>query len=36
MIQKKLNEIKKKWYGIPLGLNDAELEEYFLTGEDLD
>jgi hypothetical protein len=31
---KKLNEIKKKWYGIPLGLNDAELEEYFLTGED--
>ena len=31
---KKLNEIKKKWYGIPLGLNDAQLEEYFLTGED--
>ena len=30
----KLNEIKKKWYGIPLGLNDAQLEEYFLTGED--
>ena len=30
----KLNEIKRKWYGVPLGLNDAELEEYFLTGED--
>ena len=31
---RKLNIIKKKWYGVPLGLNDAELEEYFLTGED--
>ena len=31
---KKLHTIKKKWYMVPLGLNDAELEEYFLTGED--
>ena len=30
----KLNELKKKWYGVPLGLNDAELEEYFITGKD--
>jgi hypothetical protein len=31
---KKLNVIKKRWYGVPLGLNDAQLEEYFITGED--
>ena len=31
---KKLNEIKKKWWSVPLGLNDAQLEEYFITGED--
>ena len=31
---KKLNELKKKWYGVPLGLNDAELQEYFITGVD--
>jgi hypothetical protein len=29
-----LNEIKKKWHMVPLGLNDAQLEEYFITGED--
>jgi hypothetical protein len=31
---KELNEIKKKWFKVPLGLSDAQLEEYFITGED--
>ena len=30
----KLLKIKNKWMLIPLGLSEAELEEYFLTGED--
>ena len=31
---KQLHTIKKKWYAIPLGLNEEELEEYFITGKD--
>ena len=29
-----LRQIKKKWLKVPLGLSDAELEEYFITGID--
>ena len=31
---KELNSIKRKWMYVPMGLNDAQLEEYFITGED--
>jgi len=31
---KELNGIKKKWHKVPMGLNAAQLEEYFITGED--
>ena len=31
---KDLNTIKFKWMNTPLGLNDKQLEEYFLTGKD--
>ena len=30
---KELVQIRKKWQNVPLNLSDAELEEYFLTGE---
>jgi len=29
-----LFKIRNKWMRVPLGLNNAQLEEYFLTGED--
>ena len=29
-----LFKIRNKWNRVPLGLNDAQLEEYFITGED--
>jgi hypothetical protein len=29
-----LKQIKKKWLRVPLQLSDAELKEYFITGED--
>ena len=29
-----LFKIRNKWNRVPLGLNDAQLEEYFMTGED--
>ena len=29
-----LLSIKKRWYAVPLGLNDTQLEEYFITGID--
>ena len=29
-----LQQIKKKWLKVPLGLSDSELEEYFITGID--
>ena len=31
---KDLFSIRNKWMAVPLGLNDAQLEEYFITGED--
>ena len=31
---KDLNTVKQKWFKVPLGLNNAQLEEYFITGED--
>ena len=31
---KELQTIKNRWMAVPLGLNDAQLEEYFITGED--
>jgi hypothetical protein len=32
--RKELFNIRNKWMAVPLGLNDAQLEEYFITGED--
>jgi hypothetical protein len=32
--RKALFNIKNKWMAVPLGLNNAQLEEYFITGED--
>ena len=31
---KDLFSIRNKWMAVPLGLNDAQLEEYFITGKD--
>ena len=32
--RKELFSIRNKWMAVPMGLNDAQLEEYFITGED--
>jgi hypothetical protein len=32
--RKDLFNIRNKWMAVPLGLNDAQLEEYFITGID--
>ena len=32
--RQELFKIRNKWNRVPLGLNDAQLEEYFMTGED--
>ena len=32
--RKELFFVKNKWMNVPLGLNDKELEEYFITGKD--
>ena len=32
--RKELFNIRNKWMAVPLGLSDAQLEEYFITGED--
>ena len=32
--REELMNIKNKWMRVPLGLSDAQLEEYFITGED--
>ena len=32
--REELFNIRFKWMRVPMGLNDAQLEEYFITGED--
>ena len=32
--REELMNIKNKWMRVPLGLSDAQLEEYFITGKD--